>query len=302
MKLFTLFSIFILSLNLIAQDPVFSLGDQNQLYNNPAFSGTANNFRFGNSYRNQWPSLSGSYITNNVYADQYLGKFGGAGISYTLDKAGQAFTSNSVSFSYSYGIKIGDTSRLQFGISPGIIQESIDINKLTFGDMINPRTGFVYTSTPIANESITKFNFSAGLLFYNHQFYAGYALHHINRANMSFYDTEQKLDIRHSVQLGLYGHFGKDGLINVFANAHFQGSSYNISSILQIQTHHILTGIGYRTGDAILARLGVVFKNFKIIYGYDATVSKLSSIGSHEIALQILLNINKNTNPLSIAY
>ena len=38
MRLLTSFFILLLSINLVAQDPIFSLGDQNQQYNNPAFS------------------------------------------------------------------------------------------------------------------------------------------------------------------------------------------------------------------------------------------------------------------------
>ncbi len=103
---------------LSAQDPIFSLVDQNQVYNNPAFTGTGNNFRAGISFRNQWPAISGSYVTTNLYADQYLGKAGGLGISFINDSGGRGtLINNLLQLSYSYGVKIGNLNKLYIGMA-----------------------------------------------------------------------------------------------------------------------------------------------------------------------------------------
>ena len=48
-------------------------------------------------------------------------------------------------------------------------------------------------------------------------------------------------------------------------------------------------GVSYRTGDAVIALVGLQNDHFKFGYSYDVTVSKLSgnTAGSHEISLQV---------------
>ena len=46
-----------------AQDPQFTQFYANPLYLNPAFAGTARCPRICMNYRNQWPNLSGTYVT-----------------------------------------------------------------------------------------------------------------------------------------------------------------------------------------------------------------------------------------------
>ena len=131
-------------------------------------------------------------------------------------------------------------------------------------------------------------------------------MHNINRpavlpySNLPFADYY--LPFRHSVQLGLYGKIG-NVKINLFGSAEFQDSFYQLAQVLQVKAKHLLVGIGYQTNNTLLSRLGIVYDHFRIIYGYDITISQLSnaSSGSHEFALQVLLNF-KQTNPNPISY
>ena len=72
-----------------AQDPHFSQYYANPLYLNPAFAGTAVCPRMILNYRNQWPSISGNYVTYNASYDQHIDAInGGIGILVTTDTAG----------------------------------------------------------------------------------------------------------------------------------------------------------------------------------------------------------------------
>jgi len=313
MKFTCFLVLFLFSIGLIAQEnPIFTLGDQNQVYNNPAFTGTANSFRLGHSYRNTWPALSGNFISNCTYVDQYLGKYGGGGISYTSDKYGY-YLKKAITLSYSYGFNIGSTSTLQLGIAPSIIHSSNTYYSYTFA--INSPTVFLDS-----NAFGRNFNLSAGAVFYNHLFFVGYALHNINQpVVVPYYDVSSKeyhLPFRHSLQAGLYGRIGKNIQINLLGSAHlltgnsligstqWQDHFYQVSQLIQVKTKHLLVGAGYKTKNTFLTRLGIVYDHFRIIYGYDVSISKLSnaSAGSHEFTLQVLLNFNKNSNPNPITY
>src|SRR5690606_40010984 len=73
-----------------AQDPTFTQFYSNPLYLNPAFAGSHGCPRFVANYRNQWPSLSGNYVTYAVGYDQYFKNIsGGFGVLATHDMQGQ---------------------------------------------------------------------------------------------------------------------------------------------------------------------------------------------------------------------
>ncbi|MEJ6795542.1 MAG: PorP/SprF family type IX secretion system membrane protein, partial [Flavobacteriales bacterium] len=73
-----------------AQDPQFTQFYANPLYLNPAFAGTARCPRLVMAYRNQWPSLSGSYVTTSASYDQHVPTIsGGLGVIVMNDQAGR---------------------------------------------------------------------------------------------------------------------------------------------------------------------------------------------------------------------
>jgi len=62
---------------LFAQDPIFSQFYANPLYLNPAMAGSSVCPRLIFNYRNQWPAISGTYITYNASYDQYVDNISG---------------------------------------------------------------------------------------------------------------------------------------------------------------------------------------------------------------------------------
>ena len=67
----------------------------------------------------------------------------------------------------------------------------MDLNwdNLTFGDMIDPKYGFIYnTQENIANNpSYKQFpDFSTGFVGYTENFYFGFAAHHLTQPNQGF--------------------------------------------------------------------------------------------------------------------
>src|SRR5438034_6204383 len=103
-KLLTILSLLAIgTVDLMAQDPEFTQFYANPLYLNPAFAGTARCPRICLNYRNQWPNISGTYITYSASYDQHFDKLaGGLGLLVTNDKAGQGtLTTTNASLMYS---------------------------------------------------------------------------------------------------------------------------------------------------------------------------------------------------------
>src|SRR5690554_7910039 len=73
-----------------AQDPQFSQFYANPIYLNPAFAGSHGCPRFAVNYRNQWPALSGTFVTYSASYDQYFKSIaGGVGVIATHDQQGK---------------------------------------------------------------------------------------------------------------------------------------------------------------------------------------------------------------------
>ena len=96
------------SQTILAQDPTFTQFYANPIYLNPAFAGSNNCPRFAMNYRNEWPNLSGNYVTTSASYDQYVKNIsGGIGVLITNDQQGKGTIQTSMlGLVYSYHVKV----------------------------------------------------------------------------------------------------------------------------------------------------------------------------------------------------
>ena len=148
MKINILYSTVLLPLFLVlnifnarSQDPTFTQFYSNPVYLNPAFAGSSGCPRISLNYRNEWPSLSGNYVTYCASFDTYAKSIsGGLGIIAMHDQQGQATIQTSmIGGIYSYNLKVNRKFSLMFGVKAAYFQKFLYWNKLTFGDMIDPK-------------------------------------------------------------------------------------------------------------------------------------------------------------------
>jgi type IX secretion system PorP/SprF family membrane protein len=302
----------VLSLNVLtslAQDPTFTQFYANPLYLNPALAGSYGCSRFALNYRNQWPQLSGNYLTYSASYDQYFKNIsGGFGVLATHDQQGQGTISTSMfGLIYSYHAKLNRKWKLLFGARASWYQKFLDWDKLTFGDMIDPRRGFIYSTGDVPRGgSRGFFDASVGAVLFNKNFFIGYAGHHLNTPNESMIVGESKLPMRHTVHMGAEIQLGKKSryrnTTSIMPNVIYQNQNgfqeINIGTYVKYGVFN--AGFWYRNRDAFIMTFGINTGNFRIGYSYDVTVSKLNngvSGGSHEISLG--LNLNCRNKPQS---
>jgi type IX secretion system PorP/SprF family membrane protein len=288
--------------SLLAQDPTFTQFYANPLYLNPAFAGSNNCPRFAMNFRNEWPNLSGNYVTSSASFDRYVKSIsGGIGVLVTNDQQGKGTIQTSMlGLVYSYHVKVNRKFSLMFGARASWYEKTLDWDKLTFGDMIDPRKGFIYSTGDVPRGGKRGFfDASAGVLGFSKNFFFGFAAHHLNEPNESMIIGNSKLPMRLTGHMGAEIKLGKKSKYN-------NGTSIMPNVIYQYQQgfqelcvgtyikHNIFTtGLWFRNKDAFIVSLGINSKNFKIGYSYDITVSKLNngtSHGSHEISLGLNLN------------
>ena len=183
----------VMGVQVYAQDPEFTQFYAAPVYTNPAMAGTGSCGGGGRvvlNYRNQWPSLPGTFITTAASYDQNFDKIGG-GVSLLIldDRAGEGLlTSQSVSAGYSFQMPVNRRFTMRFGIEGQYGQRSIDWAKLRFEDQIDPSRGFVNaTKEQWSSDQVGYVNFAAGVLGYSERFYFGLAAHNLTQPVQSFY-------------------------------------------------------------------------------------------------------------------
>lgn len=300
-KIRYLFIVFFLVLNLqelYAQDPTFTQFYANPIYLNPAFAGSNKCPRICMNYRNEWPNLSGNYVTYSASYDKYIKSIkGGLGVLATYDQQGRGTINTSMlALIYSYHLKVNRKFSLLFGAQASYYQKSLDASKLTFGDMIDPRKGFIYaTGESLKSSGRQFFDASMGVIGYSKNFYAGLAAFHLNTPNESMITNGNSiLNMRFTAHAGAIIPLVKGGrgtvATSLMPNIIFQYQQgfmeMNIGTYVK---HGNLTfGAWFRNRDAFILSLGIQTKTFRIGYSYDVTVSSLNngtSYGSHEVSM-----------------
>jgi len=287
------------------QDPQFTQFYANPLYLNPAFAGSHGCPRFSMNYRNEWPSLTGNYVTYSASYDQYFSNIsGGIGVIGMHDQQGQGTIYTSmIGLIYSYHLKVNRKFTMLFGARAAMFNKFLDWDKLTFGDMIDPRKGFIYETGDVPRAgSRYFFDASAGFVGYSKNFFFGGAVHHLNKPNESMIEGTSKLPMRFTGHMGAEIKLGKQSKYNnttsIMPNIiyQYQNGFQELSLGTYVKYGVFTFGAWYRNRDAFILTIGLNTGKFKLGYSYDVTVSKLNngvSGGSHEVSLGLNLNCKK---------
>jgi len=262
---------------------------------NPAFAGSQRCPRVNLNYRNQWPALSGNFISYTASYDQHVDPIGGLGLIVMNDKAGEAtLTTTSISGIYSYQLNVSRDFSIRAGFQGTYFQKKVDWDKLTFGDMIDPRYGFVYQTQEVRpNQNRSFWDFSAGILAYSNRYYGGVAVHHLTEPQ-EFYIKEapgSQLPMKITAHAGAIIPLGgtRDNSMYISPNILYQKQrdfkQFNVG--FYVYKAPLIGGLWYRGQDAFIALVGIQQGIFKLGYSYDVTTSKLynASAGSHELSL-----------------
>ncbi len=288
-----------------AQDPSFTQFYSNPIYLNPAFAGSNGCPRFAVNYRNQWPSLSGNYVTYAASYDQYIKQLsGGIGVIATHDVQGQGtIQTTSLALIYSYHLKVNRKFSIMFGAQAGYYQKSLNWDKLTFGDQIDDRKGFIYQTADLPRGGRKGyFDASAGIVGYTENFFFGASVHHLNMPNESLIIGESRLPMRFTGHAGAEIKIGSKSKYSTKASImpnviyQYMGGFQELNIGTYFKYGIFTAGVWYRTSDAFIITAGIRTNQFRIGYSYDVTTSKLNnniSGGSHEVSLGLNLACKK---------
>ena len=146
--------LFVMTITLQAQDPIFSQFFAAPLQLNPAFAGTTIAPRFTFNHRNQYPNWPNAYITYAASFEQEIESLNsGFGIQVMTDAAGDGiYKTHQVSGIYSYKIQLGRETNVRIGLEAGFYQTRVDWDQLRFGDQLDNIYGEEINGVPLLSE------------------------------------------------------------------------------------------------------------------------------------------------------
>lgn len=289
----------------------FSQVSSAPLFLNPSNTGLLpyDNYRVGAQYRNQWNTVPVNYTTLGAFGDLQILRgrnetnWLGLGMAYYNDKAGDGILSlTQIQASIAYHIKTSESSLMSIGFGGSYMERTLDFSKLSYDIQWN---GFIFDKSqnphePFKYESIKYWDVSGGLnyaFFPNDYFYAkvGLGILHVNRANESFYEEDNKLGIRPAFSAEIIAKSSERVIISPVLYASFQkraadvlmGSlfSYNFSSVDGLPSVFSM-GLYYRWDDAIITAVGYEFNKMKLLFSYDITTSGMREANNMNGAME----------------
>jgi type IX secretion system PorP/SprF family membrane protein len=290
--------------SLRGQDPQFSQFYAAPLCLGPSMAGVSESPRIIANYRDQWPKLSGRFITYAISYDDFFERYrSGLGLMLLQDRAGSGkLVSNLAAFSYSYRIELSRDLFIQPGISLQYAKQNINFYSLRFADQYYENTVLPSSVETPVEERSGHFDFASSALMYGKRFWIGVSADHLMKLNKNLADNDNYQLFKLSVYGG-YKFILKENLINRMEQSVFVASQFRRQGQLQqmdIGVYYkrapLIVGLWYRgvpfvspssSQDALIPLLGLEFGNLLISYSYDFTVSSLITTtgGANEISV-----------------
>jgi type IX secretion system PorP/SprF family membrane protein len=295
LKIIGLLAFLFMARTCFSQDPEFSQFYANPLYLNPALAGATSGPRIVAGYRNQWPGLGNAFVTYHASYDMYLRPLhGGVGLDITFDQAGGG-NLNSFAISAMYAYKFNITERFQASgaVKAGYYASYLNKNNLT---LLEPNDPYFYSLSASAGVP----DFGAGIfLSFDNILYGGIAVDHLSQPNIGFSSVNPSpLYIKMTAHMGSVinlrpgGGYDDDREFSISPNVLYQQQfnfhQLNIGVYLTIDP--IIAGVWFRhnfeNSDAVIPLIGFHWKNLRVGYSYDYSLSKLkdASGGAHEVS------------------
>lgn len=298
-----------------AQDIHFSQFGAAPLILNPALTGLSNcTYRASLNYRNQWASIAGPSSYQTYAAAFDIGLFReslhysmmGLGLQVFNDVSADGALNNlTMMLSLAYHQNLGGRGKhyLSLGIQSGLVQKSVDLNKLVFASMIGSNgVDPAIPSGEYFDDNISYFDINAGAnwrsRFTDHfsvQF--GGAYHHLTEPTESFYaDNSNKINARYTG----YGSIkvGWDKFVIIPSGIFMQQAEESNEEItvggtlgfrLEEGVSFLYLGGHYRLDDAIIPSVGMDYNNIQFGLSYDITNSTLGAINGNKGGLELSL-------------
>lgn len=291
-----------------AQDFHLSMYDAGPLFLNPALTGVVDaDFRVHAQYRNQWRSVAFKpYNTALISIDIPRGKWG-FGLQVTEMRAGVGnynVLQGVLSTAYSVPLDREKYNHISLGIQAGATQKRIESALYTFDNQYNTSNGGFFDKSMASGENFNTQQFitpqvNAGFMyFYSKQQarlnpFVGYSAFNLTNPRETYFNTDNKLPIRHYIQAGLRININElfyilpKALLMLQTNASEQTYACDLGYFLKNEEMYLLGGLTYRYKDAGICYVGIRKNNYIAKIAYDANTSGLRDASKYRGAFEL---------------
>ncbi len=292
---------------LSAQDPLFSQFYANPLYLNPALAGSEKCTRIIMNYRNLPYPAFGTYTSYSFSADAFVEDIsGGVGLSIIHDNQGDLLSFTQAALQYAYHGRISRNWHLNFGVQAAYINHRLHQENLIFPDQQNPFGNNATLSQEVLPDNFSShtLGFSSGFVLYNENFYAGGAVHHLNRPRIDFF-RQDRMFMKYTLHMGY--EFQRQTpvragdttpRVSISPNLIMQSQAgfHRINYGMYVNYQPIIAGVWLRqnmnTANSLIFMLGLKQVNYSVGYSYDHSLSGFSGMGGGAHEIGVLLNFN----------
>ena len=168
-----------------AQDVFFSQPFATRLHTNPAFTGLVDDYSVTLGYRNQFPTVAGSFVSNQLAGDVRLntpGQHHALGLLVNQDRTGSVgYTRLELGALYAYHTRLTKKLALSGGLRASYGRQRVGYDNFVFGDQIQ-EDGSI-TGPSAENVNFTPANYlslGTGAVLYSEQGWLSLAGQHLN--------------------------------------------------------------------------------------------------------------------------
>jgi type IX secretion system PorP/SprF family membrane protein len=247
-----------LSIEVKAQDPIFTQFYLAPETLNPAYTGTLNTWYAGIIHRSQWPDGNRKLNTEYAFLNGPLDEDGKMGLGLTLLNHHEVFTNYNyfqINTAFAYDVELSDYWKLRMGLEAGYGNKNFNFGNLLLEDQININNGTISAGSvdPYLLNYGNKINFfdiSSGLLIYSDDAWFGASIKHLNRPDISFVEN---------------GNFPLDMFLSVHGGYAFKIKSFNF--MFNDESKFLLTGNYMRQSQFNRLDLGGALEFDKFTFG-----------------------------------
>jgi type IX secretion system PorP/SprF family membrane protein len=281
------------------QDPYFSQYMNNPFIINPGYAGINDVVCLNATARQQWVGIKGAPNTTIFDGNAPVKPFGinsGVGASIFSDNLG--FEKNlglNLAYSYKMDLRKG---KLGLGINVGLFNKALKADK-----WLPPQTTVQEDPyIPGTTESAFGLDMGLGAYYKTDDLYFGLSIAHMLQPKVKFQNASTQLRRNYNMLAG-YRFVLSNPMFEIRPSTYLTSDGKVASLTLNtniVYNKKFWGGVSYRTGDAIIALLGIeLFNGLKVGYSYDFTTTGLQhyNSGSHEITLAYCFNLKVEKTP-----
>ncbi|MFD2784337.1 PorP/SprF family type IX secretion system membrane protein [Hymenobacter rubripertinctus] len=291
-----------------AQDLYFAQPFATRMQTNPAYAGLLDDYSITLNYRNQFPTLAGTFQTSQLAADyRFQHQHSAAGLLVDYDRTGGlGYTRFQAGGVYAYHLRLNEQLSLSGGASLSYGLQRISYGNLVFGDQLSDDGVARDFSLEVADfQPVHYVTAGVGGLLYTERFWVGVAGQHLNQPNLGFV-TQSRLPLRLNLQTGYKQYFvrvtttreQREISLTPVASYTRQGGSQRAEAGLYFTATPLTLGAVYRgvplpgaprPQQVLTAITGVSVGSFRLGYSYDISLSQFSADlgGAHELSLTL---------------